>query len=524
MRRILAPRGLRAARAFHIPWQSKLPALTDPRWHGLGQAVIEQARSCDTGKNAFDECCTAREQLESIVQSMGYDMTIYIFGGLVTTGLLEVGGDVDFVGILDVEPGFEEAGEIMRRASRELRRLGLRARVYPKARVPVIKADRVSHTLPGSPFHTLSCDGIFQFSRQVTSAEADSFCSRVVSNYNATSVQWNNTSQFATVQFASTSSLVYALANLKAHNEIEIPLRLPVDPRHGPEVYRYPFDFCLSSTGLRNSHLLGEALAHHPYSRHLLLVLKKWGRASGILNSIDGLLASYALTVMMVHFLSLVQAIPQLTPKKVAEGPSSLNPNPDYRPLAEGSLAAGAEVGYLLAAFLEYFGAVFDYQHSVVCTTNLSLSKSTMQWDKSTGAIGRPPFFHFAIKDPYGLDNISRNLDADSAAYVQEAHRLATLRLVEELHDPQFVISSLTRRPPRPPRVERSLSDRGIHSDSIPTDQLEARHALNKMQFQQRRRSMEDLGEKAVKNRRNQSTASDVTKNVLGWIRNDGVL
>ncbi|CAJ1028592.1 Cid1 family poly A polymerase, putative [Leishmania lindenbergi] len=455
---------------------------------------------------------------------MGYDMSIYIFGGLVTTGLFEVGGDVDFVGILDVEPGFAEAGEILRRCSAALRRLGLRSRAYSKARVPVIKADRVSRSLPGSPFHSLSCDGVFQFNRQVSGAEAESFRSRVESNYNATSVEWNSSYQFATVQFATTSSLVYGLANLKAHNEVEIPLRLPVNVRYGPEVYRFPFDFCLSSTGLRSSHLLGEALAQYPYSRHLLLVLKKWGRASGIINSIDGLLASYALTVMMVHFLSLVQAIPKVTAARLNEGPKALNPNPEYRPLEEARPHAMAEVGYLLATFLEYFGCAFDYQRSVVCTTNMGLMKATMEWDRENGAIGKPPFFHFAIKDPYGLDNIARNLDLESAVYVRKAHDLAAKTVMDELNDPTFLVSVLTKDPRKPPRVVRTLSDRGIHSESIPSDQLEARHALSKLQFQQRKRSMEDFGERAVRNKKNQSTAADVTKNVLGWIRNDGIL
>ncbi|KAK7200994.1 RNA polymerase I [Novymonas esmeraldas] len=459
-----------------------------------------------------------------MVQSMGYDMSIYIFGGLVTTGLFEVGGDVDFVGILDVEPGFAEASEIIKRSSRVLRRLGLRARAFSKARVPVIKADRVSRSLPGAPFHSLSCDGIFQFSRQLTSSEADTFKSRVESNYNASSVEWNSSHEFATIQFASTSSLVYALANLQMHNDVEIPLRLPVDVRYGPEVYRFPFDFCLSSTGLRSSHLLGEALAQHPYSRHLLLVLKKWGRACGIINSIDGLLASYALTVMVVHFLSHVEAIPKITAAQVRDGPQALSPNPVYRPLDEVRLDAMAEVGYLLAAFFEYFGDVFNYDERVVCTTNLSLTKQTMQWSGGTETVGRPPFFHFAIRDPYSLDNVARNLDQESAAYVQKAHSLALETVTGDLDDPSFLLSTLTKDPRRPPSIARSLSDRGIRSRSVAPDQLEARHALNKFQFRERKRSMEDLGEQAVKNGKNQRTASDVTKNVLGWIRSDCTL
>ncbi|KPI89127.1 hypothetical protein ABL78_1771 [Leptomonas seymouri] len=525
MRRFLVkPPVVLGARLISIPWKSQLPSINEPHWQLIGQVVTELARTYDTGKVAFDECCSAREQLESIMQAMGYDMSIYIFGGLVTTGLFEVGGDVDFVGILDVEPEFEEAGEIVRRATRELRRLGIRARAYPKARVPVIKADRVSRSLPGSPFHNLSCDGIFQFSRQLRASEAETFEKRLIGNYNALSVEWNSSYQFATVQFATTSSLIYALANLKAHDEVEVPLRLPVDAHHGPELYRFPFDFCLSSMGLRNSHLLGEALEQHTYSRHLLLVLKKWGRASGIINSIDGLLASYALTVMLVHFLSVVQAISKISAEKIAIGPNDLNPNPKYRPLAEMVPEAMPEVGYLFAAFLEYYGTIFNYADSVVCTTNTNLAKATMHWDKPDTAVGKPPFFHFAIKDPYGLDNIARNLDLESTTFVREAHKMAFETVLDGLRNPALVLTMLTKEPPKPSREVRSLSDRGIYSETVSPDQLEARHALNKLRFHQRKRSMEALGEQAVKNYNNQTKASDVTKNVLGWIRRDSGL
>lgn len=522
MRRFFARSGAAvAARAIHIPWDSQLSNINDNQWASVGLAVTQLAQTYDTGKVAFEECCAAREQLESIVQSMGYDVSVYIFGGLVTTGLFEVGGDVDFVGILDVEPGFEESGEIMRRTTRELRRLGIRARAYPKARVPVVKADRVSRTAPGSPFQNLSCDGLFQFSRELTSQEAASFEKRAVGNYNAVAVEWNSSYQFATVQFATTSSLIYALANLKSHSEVEIPLRLPVDARYGPELYRFPFDFCLSSTGLRNSHLLGEALEQHPYSRHLLLVLKKWGRSSGIINSIDGLLASYALTVMLVHFLAVVGAIPKISPERLASGPNALNPNPQYRPLADATPAAMPTVGYLFALFFEYYSSVFNYKESVVCTTNTNLTKTTMQWDKPSASLGKPPFFHFAIKDPYGLDNIGRNLDLESTCFVQEAHQMAFDAVLRGIRNSTALVESLTNEPPRPTREPRSLSDRGIHSETVSSDQLEAQHVLNKLRFDERKRSMESLGKQAVRNQSNQVKASDVTRNVLGWIRSD---
>lgn len=43
-----------------------------------------------------------------------------------------------------------------------------------------------------------------------------------------------------------------------------------------------------------------------------------------------------------------------------------------------------------------------------------------MRWDVlSEHTRGKPPFFEFAIKDPYGLDNIARNLDYNSVMFVK---------------------------------------------------------------------------------------------------------
>lgn len=521
MRRFTVGKLCPYARTLLLPWESKLPARSESCWFGIGKAVVEIASSCDTGKTAFEECRVARDQLETIIQSIGYDMNIYIFGGLVTLGILEVGGDVDFVGVFDIEPCFDESAEIVSRVCRELRRLGLKTKALPKARVPVLKADRVSKDLPGTPFHNLSCDGIFQFTQSLNSGERDSFEARLKETFDGRDIEWNASSQFATSRFCSTSALIYGLSNLKKHAGLDIPVRLPIDVRHGPELYRIPFDFCLSATGLSNSYLLCESLAKYPYSRHLLLTLKKWGRSSGVVNSIDGLLASYALTVMLTHFLVKTGVIDKVAPISSSMEPQVLHLSPNYKPLANGSDYDLSEVGYLLAAFLEYYGIVFNYSDSVVCTTNVTLSKKLMNWETSRNTSGKPPFFEFAIKDPYGLDNIGRNLDRPSVEYTKAAHKLALTYLLSRTSEPLAAVNALTRNPPRPKVMNRSLSSRGIIPSSSSSDQMEARHILTKMEFQERRRSLESFGKRAMKNNENQNVASNVTRNVLGWIRSD---
>ncbi|CCW62391.1 unnamed protein product [Phytomonas sp. EM1] len=503
-----------------LPWKSNLPSIQDPNWRILGKNVVDVAQSCDTGEAAFNECCLARDQLESIVQSIGYDMNVFIFGGLVTLKIFEVGGDVDFVGVSDIEPGTQEASEIVKRVARELRHLGLKAWCLPKARVPVVKVDRISKCFPGSPFNSLSCDGVFQFIRQLNNTEAEEFSNYLKENYGAKEVEWSSTFNFATARFPTTSSLMYALPHLKSQNE-NILASLPVDTRNGPEIYRFPFDFCLSSTGLRNSYLLGEALSKYPFSRHLLLTLKKWGRACGTINSIDGLLASYALTVMLVHFLALVGIIPIVSTENNACGPYLLEASPKYQPLAYSTDGDMAQVGFLLASFLEYFGKIFNYTQNVVCTSDMNLSKKSMGWNELSNTNGKPPFFEFAIKDPYGIDNIGRNLDLESTLFVQEAHAFGLECLLENFNDPNASLHILTQKPPIPKRSTYVSRKKGIDSDFPATNQFEARNALSKMRFHERKKTIEKFGIKAAKNAENQHAASRVTKDILGWIRND---
>lgn len=501
-------------RWISFPWESRLPPEDDRKWTKLGKDIVDKAVASDTGRIAFEECQACRDQLEAVIHSLGYDINVFIFGGLVTMGFLEIGGDIDFVGVGDVEPTFDESGEIVGRVSRELKKMGLRSWALPKARIPVMKVDRTSKSFPGTPFHQLSRDGVFHFARPLSADETKAFEQLLYKDFRPSQVDWEASNQYAIAQFSSTSELICALSTLQRVGSVDIPIRLPIDPKCGPELFRFPFDFCLSPTGLRNSYLFSKALREYDCARHLLIVLKKWGRSSGVINSFDGLLASYAMTVMLVHFLVKVGVIPLTQPQAVNEL-NSLQMTPEYRPLCETATNYN-EVGYLLGGFFEYYGCVFDYSESVVCTSNVNLKKDSVGWNQQDGV--RPPYFNFAIKDPYGLDSIGRNLDRESTAYVKEAHHLALTSLLSDLE-----LSSLDTllHNSRPPRKVRSLSQRGISSETLSPHQMDARHEISKAIFHERKRQMETVGVKAVRNMENHSVASAVTKNVLGWIRSE---
>jgi hypothetical protein len=521
------------------PWSTALPPLDAPAYTHLGVALVNYTQSLDTGPAAFEECFVARQQLESIVRGCGYDISIFTFGGLTVQGFLEVGGDVDFVGISDVEPNNEEAGAIVLRLTREMRRLGLRANGLAKARVPVAKVQRVSRDPPGTAAHALSSTGVFQLTKALSSEDEGKLTARLGA-LGAQALEWNAARHSVSATFPSSSALVEALATIKKQGAVEIPLRLPVDPKHGPELYRYPFDLCLSSTGLRNSALLGESLAQYTYGRHLLLAVKRWGRACGIIHTLNGLLASYALTVMCVHFLSQVRVVPLLETGHLSEEPQLMPKQLKHRPLeGVGSATEMATLGYLFALFFEYYGVAFDFDNKVICTTHRSVEKSVLRWDTNDGdAMGRPPYFHLSIKDPYGLDNVGRNVTKIGAEFVRNAfarshehvsgHMLGKgaegLSTEQWQHDFEDFIAS-PPAPARPPlehlQPSRETSGLSAEESASLVARDKAVHAIKTLEFQKRRDSVEQFGKRTAEHRTQHRAASSVAHSMVSWLRKD---
>jgi DNA polymerase sigma len=599
--------------ASHVPWSSQLPPPDAPIWETLGKQVVTEALKLDTGATVYQEVHTARRQLESILRSLGYDASLFTFGGVTVMGLFESGGDVDFVAVSDIEPDYSEASEMVSRLSREMRRIGLRTTAIPRARVPVLKADRVSRSLPGARLHELAKHVSLVFARPLSDAEETSFTQRVIKDFGAVSLDWKRqhsthhhaepiaaasessasstsaaalgvgSSDEVIVAFTSTEAAVAAMAHLKRHGTVEIPLRLPVDPRHGPELYRYHFDLTLSTMGLRNSRLLGASLSHYAYGRHLLLMLKRWGRSSGIVNTFDGLLASYALTVLCVHFLVQLDAIPPVDTERL-DDPNQFPKEPPYRPLeALTSETDTAKLGYLFAAFFEYYGRIFEWDRVVVSTTEKVLTKSALQWEG--GALShatRPPYYHIAIKDPYGLENIGRNVSHSGSQYILQAYQLAfeqiqsavlaatattaptaaeaevtseTAATREGNGAPSLpLIDSLVARTvfeaPKPtfqptipyyggsggstsPHSQKkefssssSMTETNDHradarSNAEQQQEDDARYLLKKMELGRRQRQVQRVGAGAVKQSIREKAAEGVTQSMVGWLRSD---
>eukprot|EP00760_Papus_ankaliazontas_P039724 PhM_4_TR9766/c0_g1_i1/m.95451 len=501
-----------------VPWEAALKekGVTLPEkdsffYDDLGRSIVKKMLPYDAGPATYKECLVARGQLEMILRSCGYDLDVKFFGGLVTLGFFEVSGDLDFVGVGDTEPRHEEAAAIVQRVAREMRRLGLRPMAVPRARVPVIRCDRTSVALPGTPVPREASCVTFPFSRSLEAAEQELFAARLHERYGAMEVGWREDKRCATVRFPDTWAAVNAMANVRKQGDVEIPIRAPLDSRNGPELYRFPFDMCFGTQGMQNTFLMREALLAYPGSRHILLALKKWGKACGTINSLEGFLASYAYTAMLSHFLVQTGRIEPLRPEEMLEEPHLLPKDPPYVPLERENELNTSDVGYVFAHFFAYYAHIFDYENDVVSSTMTGMKKTHMKWTTPDDGTGRPPFYFFGMKDPYGNDNIARSVDANRLRYIRDALTLATHAMAQEQEDGEFVLAHLVEDPSRP----------DLKQPLVSFDAADARRRSMKRHFQHTDRRKSNYGAAAMQQRKTNILAHDIAESVSGWLKKD---
>jgi hypothetical protein len=145
----------------------------------------------------------------------------------------------------------------------------------------------------------------------------------------------------------------------------------------------------------------------------------------------------------------------------------------------------------------------------------------------SSGEVAtRPPFYHLAIKDPYGVENIARNLDAMSVAYVKDASRAAADCVLTEIKDAAFLVDTLTGNAPTPVRGSvnqgaKPMGDGdGQSSEPGPgSSEFEARRLLAQGRFHQRKDKMRRFGESSVEQNVKVRAAQDLTKSMVGWLK-----
>eukprot|EP01063_Lacrimia_lanifica_P001395 TRINITY_DN10702_c0_g1_i1.p1 TRINITY_DN10702_c0_g1~~TRINITY_DN10702_c0_g1_i1.p1 ORF type:complete len:658 (+),score=212.99 TRINITY_DN10702_c0_g1_i1:141-2114(+) len=192
-------------------------------------------------------------------------------------------------------------------------------------------------------------------------------------------------------------------------DQIKLLLGEPRVYRHGnvtPLLASTRWDASCRLYGVRNSHLI-RAYLTKPEVRLAAVAVKCWSKKVQINDPRVGLLSSYAIALMFVHFLIRKRKHDFIPPEDVhltdcTACPPFINftsPEPENRD--EFAKAAGK----VFMAFIHFYTFEFDWDREVVTVTHSGvLRKEEVGWiDENAIRVdrGNSVHYHFCVEDPY---------------------------------------------------------------------------------------------------------------------------
>ncbi|KAG5483769.1 hypothetical protein LSCM4_04922 [Leishmania orientalis] len=411
-----------------------------------GEKIFAVAVQRDAGAEKMAEAHRARAQLELVVQRWHPRAKVFIFGSSVAFGVWDGISDIDFavVDVEELEAGTWPPSEknAVRSITELLRRAGfsfINLEPISHARVPIIKhhaslpirlTDEQRHRLheealkaaaaaesvapspsllpssaqpetPADEGHTqLEAELIIarsvRYSLNLPAGPSDSAILEAsirlaVGSAAVQQVWWNRTRDMCCITFDTTTNAVKA-STCPLHF-MSAGMRARVQPLHEecrPELYGMDFDLSFRAFGIRNSHLLRRYLLSHPCARPGALVLKDWSKTSGVNNSVNGYLTSYAINIMWIYYLVHRGVVPYVCPAR--DIPASLRHNvdadPQYAAMVDPSwtpeerAAMESQAGELLLGFFYYYAFEFDWANHVVSLNRPGVTtKAALGWD-----------------------------------------------------------------------------------------------------------------------------------------------
>ncbi|KAG5483342.1 hypothetical protein LSCM1_04889 [Leishmania martiniquensis] len=425
-----------------VPVWSEVLKRKAPVVQQWGAKIFAVAVQRDAGAEKMAEAHRARAQLELVVQRWHPRAKVFIFGSSVAFGVWDGISDIDFtvVDVDELEAGTWPPSEknAVRSITELLRRAGfsfINLEPISHARVPIIKhhaslpirltdeqrqrlreeaLQSAAAAVPAAPSpssaqpeasadkgHTqLEAELIIarsvRYSLNLPAGPSDSAILEAsirlaVGSAAVQQVWWNRTRDMCCMTFDTTTSAVKA-STCPLHF-MSAGMRARVQPLHEecrPELYGMDFDLSFRAFGIRNSHLLRRYLLSHPCARPGALVLKDWSKTSGVNNSVNGYLTSYAINIMWIYYLVHRGVIPYVCPAR--DIPASLRHNVDADPqyaamvdpawTPEERAAMESQAGELLLGFFYYYAFEFDWANHVVSLNRPGVTtKAALGWD-----------------------------------------------------------------------------------------------------------------------------------------------
>eukprot|EP00760_Papus_ankaliazontas_P002527 PhM_4_TR1106/c0_g1_i1/m.55003/K14079/PAPD4, GLD2; poly(A) RNA polymerase GLD2 len=231
----------------------------------------------------------------------------------------------------------------------------------------------------------------------------------------------------------------------------------------------FKFDVTMSLHGVRNSLLLREYVRRHPLVRPLVLLLKLWGHKQCIIDSRNGWLSSYAITLMLVEYLQAAKRVDVVAPADVKiQYPASA-----YDDFLEfNDTDVPEDVQQLLAGFFRYFTESFDFDEHIVDVSGGAFAhkpgvKEAFFTSEEDAALSAEDKWHrighgvIVIRDPYEDHSLGRSVEFFKGEALRSLLEWSA-RHVEALTPDTFESAFLGMRPYLPRTLLKSNSRNGI--------------------------------------------------------------
>lgn len=225
--------------------------------------------------------------------------------------------------------------------------------------------------------------------------------------------------------------------------------------------FRFKFDLCVNRPlGFQNSRLVKAYLDADSRVAPLAFVLKEWIKRTRLHNS-SGCLTSYAMTLMLIHFLQIASVLPTFQDNPTHQNLWVMGYNCYFDSNTEWKTQNTSSVGELLAGFFYYYSN-FDSTKQAV---SIRLGRATLKTEINFGKD------IFVVEDPFETDfNCTRLVNISTLERMSRCFKQAFVIMVNQGFNQLFTEALYRPKQPRKHRPKKKKpSPTPIKSAYIPT-------------------------------------------------------